>query len=161
MKSLIPDYEFDDVTKIDLGIFEGMELIIFDVDNTLVYAETANIRKDIMDWFQRINKKYKCVCVSNSRTITKRKDEIVKKLECELYISQSKKPSKQLFREIVKKYNADPKKIIVIGDFRFTDVLFGNRSGAKTILVKPFGSDSSKKVKILRKLENIIIKILK
>lgn len=161
MKNLTPDYEFEDVTKIDEKIFENTELIIFDIDNTLVYAETTDIREDIIKWFKKINKKYKCVCFSNSHTISRRKEDIVKKLGCELYFSHNKKPSKHLFVDITEKYNAQPEKVIVIGDFRFTDVLFGKINGAKAILVKPIGTDKSIKVKILRKLENLTIKMLK
>lgn len=158
MRNLIPDYKFDDVTKIDDIVFSGVDLIIFDIDNTLVYSETTEIRDDIVKWFKRINKKYKCICFSNSHTIKKRQKEIIEKLGCELYISRNKKPSRHLFREIIEKYNVKPEKVIVVGDFRFTDVLFGKRSGAKAVLVKPFGSDKSKRVKILRKLENILFK---
>ena len=160
MQNLTPDYEFENVTKIDEKIFEGKDLIIFDIDNTLFYPETVNIREDILGWFMRIKKKYKCVCFSNSFSIKQRKDEIVKKIGCELYISHNKKPSRHLFKEIVEKYNVSPKNVVVVGDFRFTDVFFGKRSGAKTILVKPFSSDNSKRVKILRKMENLFFRLI-
>jgi HAD superfamily phosphatase (TIGR01668 family) len=159
MKNLIPDYEFEDVTKIDEKIFSGVELIIFDIDNTLFFPETTEIREDIREWFLVMNQKYKCVCFSNSPTISERKMSIIEKIKCELYISHNKKPSKHLFNDIVEKYNAKPEKVIVIGDFRMTDILFGKRSGAKTILVKPFGKEK-KRIRIFRKIENLLLKLV-
>ena len=159
MKTIFPDYEFEDVTKIDENLFKNKDLIILDIDNTLVYPETTKIREDIQKWFQKINKKYKCVCFSNSLTIKKRKNEIKSQLNCDFYISRNKKPSKKLFKKIILRYNARPEKTLVIGDFRFTDVLFGNLNNATTILVKPFSHLESKKIRILRKIENFIAQL--
>ena len=161
MKTIFPDYEFQNVTKIPESLLSDKDLIIFDIDNTLVYPETIEVRTDIQEWFKRINKKYKCVCFSNSLTIKKRQKDIESKLGCELFISKNKKPSKRLFEKIVKNYNANPKKIVVIGDFMLTDVLFGNRNGATTILVKPFSSLESRKIKFFRVFENFLFKIIK
>jgi HAD superfamily phosphatase (TIGR01668 family) len=160
MKELIPDYEFEDVTKIDEKIFSNKELIIFDVDNTLVYSETADVKEDILRWFKRIDQKYSCVCFSNSHTIKKRKEDIEKKLGCRFFFSRNKKPSRHLFREIIKEYEVPPEKVVVIGDFRFTDVMFGKRSGATAILVKPIGPDNSKRLKIMRKMEALFFKVI-
>jgi len=159
MQSLTPNYEFDDVTKIDEKIFFNKELIIFDIDNTLFYPETTEIKDNIKEWFLKINKKYRCICFSNSFTIEKRSKEIIQKLDCELFLSRHKKPSKKLFNEILEKYNVVADKIIIIGDLRITDIFFGNRCGAITILVKPFGKES-RKIRFFRFLENLIIKLI-
>ncbi|MBS3163046.1 HAD-IIIA family hydrolase [Candidatus Woesearchaeota archaeon] len=159
MKKWIPHYEFDDVTKIDENLFKDKELIIFDIDNTLFYPETTHIKPEFKEWFLKINKKYKCICFSNSFTIEKRKNEIIKQIGCELFMSKHKKPSKKLFNEILEKYSVHKNKVLVVGDFRFTDIWFGKRSGGITILVKPFGKESFK-IRLLRFLENIIIKLI-
>lgn len=156
MKTIFPNYEFENVTKIDENLLKNKDLIILDIDNTLVYPETTKIRDDIKKWFLKINKKYKCVCFSNSLTIKKRKNEIKSQLNCDFYISRNKKPSRKLFQNIIIRYNAKPEKTLVIGDFRFTDILFGNLNNATTILVKPFSKEESKKIRFLRKVENFI-----
>lgn len=137
IKNLLPDYKFSMLTEINQNFFMGAELIIFDIDNTLVFSETAETKKEIIDWFYKINSKYKCICLSNSRTIFNRKEKISKLLNCEIFLSRHKKPFKRLFQEIKEKYNFENDKVFVVGDRIFIDILFGNLNGAKTILVKP------------------------
>src|SRR3989338_7701425 len=135
--NIYPAYTFKDVTEIDPKVLEGKKLLIFDIDNTLFYSETTKIRKDIIQWFHRIHKKYPCVCFSNSFSIRKRKEAIEKTLACAVYLSKYKKPSLDLFQEITGKYKVHAKDVVVIGDFHFTDVLFANRNNATSVLVRP------------------------
>jgi len=163
IKNLLPDYEFAKITKISQDFFTGAKLIIFDVDNTLFFSETTIIEKEIIDWFLSINQKYNCVLLSNSPTIAKRKEKISELLGREVFLSRRKKPSKILFEEIRKKFklnNSD--KVFVVGDRITTDVLFGNRNNAITVLVEPL----SKKeelfiIKIIRTFENFVFLFLK
>ena len=69
---ITPNYRFNKLTDVDINIFSNKGLIIFDVDNTLVFSEDTKTKKEIIDWFKKINKSHKCICLSNSRTIKKR-----------------------------------------------------------------------------------------
>src|SRR3989344_8095754 len=124
--NIYPQYSYRDVTDIDIHVFEGKKLLLFDIDNTLFYSETTNIRKDILLWFKKIPKKYKVVCFSNSFSIDTRRAKIQEILGCEVYKSNERKPSKKLFQEITTHYRVSARNVVVIGDFHFTDVLFAN-----------------------------------
>ncbi len=155
-----PDYTFKDVTEIDSRIFQGKKLLIFDIDNTLFYSETTNIRKDILHWFKSIQKKYTIVCFSNSFSIHTRRARIQSILGCEVYDSLEKKPSKKLFQEITKRYRVSAKNVAVIGDFHFTDVFFAKRNHAMSVLVRPIGKDGTLFLSFARVIENFIFFIL-
>ncbi|MBI3631683.1 MAG: YqeG family HAD IIIA-type phosphatase [Candidatus Staskawiczbacteria bacterium] len=154
---IIPSYRFSKLINIDANIFLDKNLIIFDLDNTLIFSESTETKPEIVDWFQKINKNYRCVCLSNSRTIKKRKDKISKLLGCEIFLSKFKKPSKKLFENIEKAYNVKSSEIIIVGDRVFTDILFGNLNGAKTVLVNPINSKENILIKIIRKTEVFIL----
>lgn len=139
LKIFRPDFSFSNLTDISFDIFKEAQLIIFDIDNTLVFSETAETKKEIIDWFYKINNRYKCICFSNSRTIFDRKEKISKLLNCEIFLSRHRKPFKGLFKEIKKRYNFENDKVFVVGDRILIDILFGKLNGAKTILVKPLG----------------------
>lgn len=153
---LIPSYKFKHLRDIDPNFFSGTGLIIFDLDNTLVFSETAESPKEIISWLASIKKKYNCICVSNSRTAKNRSGRIFATLGADIFLSKKKKPSKKLFNEIKNKYKPNGK-IFVVGDRVFTDVLFGNLSGAETILVKPLSEKENILIKILRKIENALL----
>ena len=157
---LSPRYTFKDVTEIDPKVIQGKKLLIFDIDNTLFYSETTKIRKDILHWFKGVQKKQKVVCFSNSFTIRERKSVIESLLGCEVYLSRERKPSKKLFGEIIEKYKVSAKDVLVIGDFHFTDVLFANRNGATSILVRPIGGDHKLILRLARVLENFVLFVL-
>lgn len=163
IKNLLPDYRFTKVTEISRDFFEEAKLVIFDVDNTLFLSETTKIEKEVFNWFDPINQKYNCICLSNSSTINKRKEEISELLGCEIFLSRRKKPSKKLFEEIKKKFKLNSNdKVFVVGDRILTDVLFGNRNGAVTVLVDPISrKDELLAIKIIRAFENFILSFLK
>jgi len=158
IKIFFPDFRFEDVTKIDVNLFNGSDLLIFDVDNTLVFPETSQTKKEIIDWFSKIKNNYQCICLSNSSTIKRRKDDIEKILNCKVFLSKYKKPSKKLFLEIKKEFPL-AKNIIAIGDRIIPDILFGNLNGMTTILVDILSPKEKLYIRILRILENIILNI--
>ena len=161
LKIFLPDFLFSNLTDIDADFFKEAQLIIFDIDNTLVFSEGPKgypeTKKEIIDWFYKINSRYKCTCLSNSRTIFDRKERISKLLNCEIFLSRHKKPFKRLFKEIKKKYNFENDRVFVVGDRIFTDILFGNLNGAKTILVKPLGPKENIFIKIIRRIESLAL----
>ena len=150
---IIPDCRFKKLIDIDINIFLNKGLLIFDVDNTLVFSGTTKTNEEIINWFKKINEDYKCICLSNSRTIKKRKDKISKLLGCEIFLSKFKKPSKKLFKSIEEIYNVNAREVVIVGDRILTDILFGNLNGASTILVDPINNKESILIKIIRKIE--------
>jgi len=160
LQNFIPDCRFNKLEDISADFFFGSQLVIFDIDNTLVFPETAETKKEITDWFSKINSEYRCICLSNSRTIFKREKQISELLSCFIFLSRHKKPFKKLFEEIKKKYNLRDGKVFIVGDRIFTDILFGNLNGATTVLVKPLSNRENILIKTLRKIENLILFLL-
>ena len=160
-RNFIPDYKFKKIIDIGSDFFSGAQLIIFDVDNTLVFSEGPEgypeTKKEVLDWFNRVNSRYKCICLSNNRTIFKREKQISELLNCDVFLSRHKKPFKKLFEEIKTKYNLEGGKVFVVGDRIFTDILFGNLNGAVTVLVKPLSKKENIFIKIIRILENSVL----
>lgn len=165
LKIFLPDFLFSNLTDIGFDFFKEAQLIIFDIDNTLVFSEgrpggypgCPETKKEIIDWFLQVRNKYPCICISNSRTIFDRKEKISKLLNCELFLSRHKKPFKRLFKEIKEKYIFENDKVFIVGDRIFTDILFGNLNGVKTILIKPLGKKENIFIKIIRRIESFIL----
>lgn len=160
MKNIIPEHHFSDVTQIDEKVFVGKELLVFDIDNTLFYPESTAIRKDILIWLQELKKKYRCIGLSNSFTLKKRRDKIEKILGIPVFGGKYKKPTKKLFKILQDVYPYPAKHMVMIGDMRLTDVWFGNRNGMHTVLVDPLGDDVLFSLKMMRTFENFLVWIL-
>ena len=154
---IIPNYRFNKLIDIDVSIFSNKDLIIFDIDNTLVFSEITETKKEIIDWFNKINNDYQCIGLSNSWTIEKRKDKIFQLLGCEIFLSKLKKPSKKLFNNIKEVYGVEASKMVVVGDRILSDVLFGNLNGASTVLISPLSSRENILIKIIRRIERSVL----
>ncbi len=136
--NLIPDYRFKNITDIPLDFFEGSELIIFDLDSTLVVSGTVSTTQEIIARVHEINKKYRCIIFSNSFSFAHRGPKIIDIFHVDLFKSWHKKPFKVLFLQMKDKYHiVENDKVYVVGDMRTTDILFGNLNNAKTVLVAP------------------------
>lgn len=157
-KRFIPHYHAENVCEIPLEWLKEKKLILFDVDNTLFYPETTTISDKILVWSQKVKKQFTCVCVSNSPNIQKRKEAIENLIGCDVFLSNHKKPSKYLFREILEKYNVQPSDVVMIGNQRFTDVPFGKINKSLTILVEPLVEEKRLFVWIARRLEKIMFR---
>lgn len=155
--NLLADYSFQKITAIRPDFFSGAQLIIFDLDNTLVFPETTQTLKEITDWFSSINRAYKCVIISNSYTFKERAPKISQIFNCPVFLSSQKKPFKKLFQELKDKYNFENDKVFVIGDRIFTDILFGNINKSKTVLVAPLSGNESLLIKIVRIFEKSVL----
>ncbi len=160
-KNLIPNYRFKKITDIALDFFTGAQLIILDLDNTLVFPGTTETKKEIIDWLSLIKKKYHCIIFSNSFTFFKRAEKLSEIFNCELFLSNDKKPFRKLFYQMQKKYHFDSEKVFVVGDIIFTDVLFGNTNNTKTVLTDPLTRSENIFMKAMRVLEYFIFFINK
>lgn len=157
MKCIIPKYIFKSVLEIKPEFFSSSDLVIFDIDDTLFFPETTRTKEEIINWFNKVKEKTRCICVSNSRTIKKRQKAIEEILNCSIFLSKHKKPSRKLFREIKEKYFPNSENVFVVGDKIFPDVLFGNLGKATTILVGGISEKEKLLYKIARKIEKTLL----
>ena len=155
MFKLKPKYFFCKIENIKPNLIEQYNIILFDLDNTLVMPETTNTILEIQKWIDKLPKK-KSYIVSNSNTISERKKEIEEKFKIKVFQNKWKKPNPLLCIEINRKFNLKNKKVLFIGDRILTDILFGNYCNFDTILIQERFND--KKIKSF--IENWLIKIL-
>ncbi len=138
-KNFIPTYRFKKITDIKPELFEGAQLVIFDLDSTLVLAETYTTTPEILSWLSEIKKRYHCIIFSNSFNYYHRAPKIAQIFGLETFLSKTKKPFGKLFLQMKETYGFENDKVFVLGDRVFTDILFGNRHGAKTVLIDSLG----------------------
>lgn len=159
-KYLCPTLRIDRVSDIDLNWLEeqNIKFILLDVDNTISYWLEEDIEPDIANWIDLLKKKnFKISLLSNSDS--KRLRKISNRFDITA-ISWSCKPFSFSFYKALRTMGAkDASQAIVIGDQMFTDVLGGNKIGAKTIWTKSLSSREFIATKAVRFLEKFFTKI--
>lgn len=154
-----PTYVVEHVTDINLNDLkdEGIQGLIFDLDNTLIAPETAELTEDVKNWLDEARDDFKIAIVSNNPR-THYLDLCQKELNCPVY-GKAKKPQKNVTIKALKEMELLPNQVAIVGDRPLTDILVGVRLGLSTVLVDPLIKHQEMAiVKFLRKLERIFIK---
>ena len=119
----------------------GIKGLVIDVDQTLLPGKELDIPHPVKDWVIEAKKQLQLHLCSNNPS-----NKRIKSVAIELDISytcKAAKPRKQALLRILKDLNINPKRIAIIGDRVFTDVLAGNRLGLYTVLVRPISQDGT------------------
>ncbi|HLN62831.1 MAG TPA: YqeG family HAD IIIA-type phosphatase [Symbiobacteriaceae bacterium] len=142
-----------DLDKLHAG---GYRAIMLDLDNTLVKWNDPDPTPGLMEWLERVRQKgfEACIVSNNSGP---RVSEFAAKVGIP-FISKATKPRRKGFREAMERLGVRPEQTVVIGDQIFTDVLGGNRSGARTILVVPIDPREFFFTQIVRKVERRVLR---
>ncbi|MBR2832970.1 MAG: YqeG family HAD IIIA-type phosphatase [Bacilli bacterium] len=161
MKKYIPNIYQKNIYLIDYSklLSNGINTLLFDLDNTILSPGDKEISPKVKDLFISLKQKgFKIIIFSNSykRKVNKYKDYLGVK---GVYFAF--KPFTKKFKEVIKKYNLDTKKMAIIGDQLLTDVLGGNKIGITTILVNPLSDKDSIFTIFNRSKEKRIMKKLK
>ncbi len=135
-----------------------IEMLIFDLDNTLLKVGNELPDNETIELFKRLKKDFKIVIASNN--IQKKVGKIAEILGCD-YLYSLMKPTKRIKKFIDKKYNIDYAKIAIIGDQVMTDIFVGNRIGLFTVLVDPLGQKDYKITFLNRYIEKRIMNKIK
>lgn len=158
---LKPDIKLKKVTDITPKLLEsyGIKALLLDVDNTLSTHHGMVLTDGLETWLDNMKKSgIKLSLLSNSKE--KRVKPFAEKIGLD-YISLALKPLCFGFFRGVKFLNVKKKETAIVGDQIFTDVLGGNLSGVKTILLTPIKLESSARFRFKRKLEKIVYKVYK
>ncbi|EKF49281.1 had-superfamily phosphatase subfamily iiia [Thermosipho africanus H17ap60334] len=145
---------YPNVTSIDFKklIDMGIDLFVFDFDNTVNKWKESKIPNEIIQIFNYLEKNgAKIIIVSNGKP--RNLNANVKTLWL------ARKPMPFKFKKYLKEKNIKYNKAVVIGDQLFTDMLFGKLLNAYLIKVEPL--DTQKEffiTKILRFFEKIVLK---
>ena len=113
---------------------EGINCLFIDVDGTLLNRKSNVVPKDVRNWIFESKKFFSLYLISNNPS-----KERIRKVAKELnvrYKFNALKPRKRSTINAIREVKCDPKKIVIIGDRIFTDIIVGNRCNIKTILVK-------------------------
>lgn len=145
------------------GLYEqGYRGIIYDIDNTLVEhgadADERSIElfKDLMNMGFSV-----CLLSNNKRERVKRfYDGLVDggvNVSRVYYIYDAKKPSRKNYRLAMKLMGTKRRTTCFIGDQLFTDVYGANRTGIRSLLVKPINKKEEIQIVLKRKLEKVVL----
>ncbi len=133
---------------------EGYRGIIFDIDNTLVpHGAPADVRaKKLFAHLKELG--FSCCLLSNN------KEPRVKMFNDEVevsYIFKAGKPKRSGYEDAMRLMGTTRENTLFVGDQIFTDVYGANRSGIRTILVKPIHPKEEIQIVLKRYLEKIIL----
>ncbi|MDR1755066.1 MAG: YqeG family HAD IIIA-type phosphatase [Eubacterium sp.] len=153
-----PDFALKNVLDID-GPFlkkNNIKGLILDLDNTLSIHGSPVEEVGVLEWISDMRRlDIKLSVVSNN--FKRRVKPLAEKLGLD-FISFGIKPFTFGVSRAVKKMGLSRKQVCVVGDQIFTDVLAGNLSGTRTILVDPFLLETKGLMKLKRKIEKSLFK---
>ena len=133
---------------------EGYRGLIFDIDNTLVpHGAPADGRARAL--FSHLKELGFSSCL-----LSNNKEDRVKMFNKEIgvyYICDAHKPSVKNYRLAMERMGTDIGNTIFVGDQLFTDVYGANRTGIRTILVKPIHPKEEIQIVLKRYLEKIVL----
>lgn len=133
---------------------EGYKGLIFDIDNTLVpHGAPADERaKALFDRLKALG--FECCLLSNNQL--PRVEMFNKDVQVH-FIENAHKPSTKNYVKAMDKMGTNKQNTIFIGDQLFTDVYGANRTGIRTILVKPIHPKEEIQIVLKRYLEKIVL----
>ncbi len=155
-----PDIYIKDFSDLDLNFLKtiGIKVIILDVDNTLVPADSNVVDEKAIRFIKQV-KSAKIIPIIVSNNKKSRVSYLSNKLNCE-YISFSLKPLNISFKKVMKKYNVIASEICIMGDQILTDILGGNLLNIVTILVNPISKKDNIYGSVIRIAEKFVYKFI-
>lgn len=158
LKRFYPTHYYLSVKHIDYDklMKNGINALIFDLDNTLAPFDIVEPDDDIIRFINMLKDKgFKVCLVSNN------KGERVQIFNQKLGLPIVPKAGKPKLAGITRAINllkARKDECVMIGDQMFTDVWVANRLGIMSILVKPIANRDEFTVKLKRGAESIVFK---
>lgn len=140
LKRYIPKVYQENIYAIDYEKLKekGIELITFDVDDTIIPSGKTNPSKDAINLFTglRHELKFRVMLVSNSKD-EKKVQRIAKKLGAERYVAKAEKPDPKYFEEIIDYCQLKKNQIAHVGNSIMNDVGCANSLQITSCLVRP------------------------
>jgi HAD superfamily phosphatase (TIGR01668 family) len=139
-----------DVTP-ELLSYLDVKALLLDVDNTLALFKTHKPIEGVREWIENMKSAGVGLYI-----LSNAKSERCKKFAQKVglpYFAMSAKPLPFKINKAAKKVANNKKRVALVGDQIFTDVLGGNLAGIITILTQPIQLETQISFKIRRKLE--------
>lgn len=151
---LTPRLRATSVAEIPLADLAGADLVVLDVDNTLVVPETILAPDAVRDWVRALAQRTRVLLVSNSLSIRRRRAALEQLFGCSVLRTRAKKPFRGVWAAIERQTGVRPSaRTVVIGDRLMPDIMFGNLVGARTILVQPLSQREAWWIRLQRVCE--------
>lgn len=133
---------------------KGYRGLILDIDNTLVEHGAPPDEKAVA-FFEKMREiGFKtCIISNNHEPRVKSFAEGV----CSDYIFDAGKPSTKGYEEAMRRMGTSKEETLFMGDQLFTDIYGANRTGIKSILVKPIKIDPEIQIRLKRLGERIVM----
>ena len=154
---LLPDLYLSSIFSITPGLLKGLgvEALVLDVDNTLRAYKSDKPYKGVSEWIEKMRKSgISLIVASNNLESSVGPFAATLKLD---YVSMSFKPLPFGLKRALRKLKIDRRKVAIVGDQIFTDIIGGRLSGFRTILVKPFVVERGISWRIRRFFEKPVI----
>ncbi len=157
---LVPSFVYPSLREVELEKLKslGVEVIILDLDNTLLPIDKEEVDEGTKEWVEKARKEEFKLCILSNTLRLRRLWRISRSLG--IPFLRGMKPMLGGFKKAISHLGVKPHKCALIGDRLLTDVLGGNRMGMITVLVKPMKGKEGLGVKILRLLEWILLKFV-
>ena len=156
---LKPDYNLKNIYAIDLDELKnnGVKLIMFDLDSTLMISKSGKYLPETVEWLNRVKQDFNIVVVSNNNRGAY--IENARAISDFDVLGSCAKPDTKVINKYIKEKDFAPDECVIVGDRPLTDILCGKRLGCKTILVGSINAENEGVlVRFVRWLERLTIK---
>ena len=162
MSLFIPTYHLNRLTDINIDLLKKLNIktVLLDVDNTISSHNSLELFDGALDWIDNLKaQNIKILIASNNY---KRRVKPISKAINVDFLYFSLKPLPFRINRFLKNYNIKKSETLIIGDQIFSDILFANLFGIKSILLEPQAAGkNSLTLKMKRKIEKYIKKSFK
>lgn len=130
----MPTYRFKSVCEITTQDLKemGVDGLLLDIDNTLIYDETLRPLPGTVDWVKRMRQAGIKMCIV-SNAIPLRVFAVAKKFGIEDYIYSAKKPKADGLFKAAAKLDIPINRLAMVGDQLKTDMFAANTAGAVAV----------------------------
>lgn len=137
---------------------EGYRGVLFDIDNTLV-PHGAPATPQAVDFFKRLREIGFSYCMISNNQI-ERVESFCREVEGK-FVCNAHKPSTKGYELAMEYMGTDKANTLFVGDQLFTDIYGANRTGIRSILVKPIHPKEEIQIVLKRYLERIVLHFYK
>ena len=149
-------YYAKDVYSLDMRFFQKFELIILDLDNTLVRYDMKMVPNRLHEFIDNLKSKgIEILLCSNSPY--KRVSYFATHLKID-FISSAHKPLKSKTYKYLKSKGFLKKRILVVGDQVLTDLYLGKKLKVNALLVHPLYNKDRFSTRLKRPLDKMLRK---
>ncbi|KAL9224262.1 hypothetical protein vseg_000318 [Gypsophila vaccaria] len=160
----VPDIRYIDWVELNRRGFKG---VIFDKDNTLTKPYSLSLYDPLrpsLEHCKAVFGENNVAILSNSAGLAEfdpnesKARALERRLGLNVIRHKVKKPAGDA-EEIEKQLGCRSREVVMVGDRRFTDAVYGNRNGFLTVFTRPLsGEGEPLVVKMIRKVEDYLVK---